>query len=495
MLLAPALGAPPREIAERLAGALSGALGERVDHVEVAGPGFLNVFLAEGWFAAALEELLAAGEAFGAGAPESPETVLVEFVSANPTGPLTAASGRHAAYGDALARILALAGHAVSREYYFNDSGSQVDRLGQSILARARGEEPPEDGYQGDYVDELARGIEGAAELGADVLARHGVDAIMTGIRATLDAYRVTFDTWFLEAGLHDGEPSAVERVIALLEEKGHVYRSEGAVWLRTSAFGDDKDRVLERSSGETTYFANDVAYHANKLERGYDRMINPLGSDHHGYIARMKAALAALGVDPERLEIPMLQFVHIVEGGRRASMSKRRGDFVTLDDLIAEIGVDATRFYMLSRSHESMVDLDLELARAQSNENPVYYVQYAHARIASMLAKAGEERVETALGALARPAELHPAERELIKKLLAFPGEVAEAAERRSPHRIAAYALELAQVFTAFYRDCRVVGAEPASLEDFRITLSVAAQRVIARALGLLGVAAPASM
>jgi arginyl-tRNA synthetase len=495
MLLAPTLGAPPREIAERLAGSLSGALGERLDHVEVAGPGFLNVFLSEGWFVAALADLLAAGEAFGAGTPEPPEKVLIEFVSANPTGPLTAASGRHAAYGDALARILELAGHAVSREYYFNDSGSQVDRLGQSILARARGEEVPEDGYQGDYVDELAKGIDGAADLDAPVLAQHGVDAIMTGIRATLEAYRVTFDSWFLERSLHDGEPSAVERVIALLEEKGHVYRSEGAVWLRTSAFGDDKDRVLERSSGETTYFANDVAYHADKLERGYDRMINPLGSDHHGYIARMKAAMAALGVEPDRLEIPILQFVHIVEGGRRASMSKRRGDFVTLDDLIEEIGVDATRFYMLSRSHESTVDLDLELAREQSSENPVYYVQYAHARIASMLAKAGDERVAAALGAGARPEALHPAERELIKKLLAFPAEVAEAADRRSPHRIAAYALELAQVFTAFYRDCHVVGAEPPSLEDFRITLSVAAQRVIARALGLLGVAAPASM
>ena len=495
MLLAPALGAPPREIAERLAGTLSDALGERVDHVEIAGPGFLNVFLAEGWFVAALEDLLAAGERFGAGAPERPEKVLIEFVSANPTGPLTAASGRHAAYGDALARILELAGHTVGREYYFNDSGSQVDRLGESILARAKGEEVPEDGYQGDYVDALARSIDGAAGLGADVLARRGVDAIMAGIRATLEAYRVTFDSWFLERSLHDGEPNAVEHAIALLEERGHVYRSEGAVWLRTSAFGDDKDRVLERSSGETTYFANDIAYHQNKLERGYDRMINPLGSDHHGYIARMKAALAALGVEPDRLEIPMLQFVHIVEGRRRASMSKRRGDFVTLDDLIAEIGVDATRFYMLSRSHDSTVDLDVELARQQSNENPVYYVQYAHARIASMLAKAGAQRVEAALGADARPEELHPAERELIKKLLAFPGEVAEAADRRSPHRIAAYALELAQVFTAFYRDCRVVGAEPASLEDFRITLSVAAQRVIARALALLGVAAPASM
>ena len=496
MLLAPALGAPPREIAERLAGTLSGALGERVDHVEVAGPGFLNVFLAEGWFVAALEELLAAGEAFGAGAPEPPEKVLVEFVSANPTGPLTAASGRHAAYGDALARILELAGHAVSPRVL-------LQRLGLPGRPPRRVDPRPREGRGGaggrlpGRLRRRARARRSRAPPGSvptcwpTTASTRSWPASARRSRPTA----CTFDSWFLERSLHDGEPSAVERTIALLEEKGHVYRSEGAVWLRTTAFGEDQDRVLVRSSGETTYFANDIAYHENKLERGYDRMINPLGSDHHGYISRMKAAMAALGIDPARLEIPMLQFVHIVEGGRRASMSKRRGDFVTLDDLIAEIGVDATRFYMLSRSHDSTIDLDLELAREQSNENPVYYVQYAHARIASMLAKAGEERVEQALGAGARPAELHPAERELIKKLLAFPGEVAEAAERRSPHRIAAYALELAQAFTAFYRDCRVVGAEPAALEDFRIALSVAAQRVIARALGLLGVAAPASM
>ena len=492
MLLAPALGAPPREIAERLAGTLSSALGEQLDHVEVAGPGFLNVFLSEDWFVAALEELLTAGEAFGAGAPGSLEKVLIEFVSANPTGPLIAASGRHAAYGDALARMLALAGHAVTREYYFNDFGSQVDRFGQSILA-ARGRGPPEDGYQGDYVDELAkrhRRRGRASTRRCSPARRRHRSSPASGRRSRPTG---EFDSWFLERGLDDGGQRRRARDRAAGRE-GHVYRSEGAVRLRTTRCGDDKDRVLERSSGETTYFANDVAYHEDKLERGYDRMINPLGSDHHGYIARMKAAMAALGVDPGRLEIPILQFVHIVEGGRRGSMSKRRGDFVTLDDLIEEIGVDATRFYMLSRSHESTVDLDLELAREQSSENPVYYVQYAHARIASMLAKAGDERVEAALGR-ARPEALHPAERELIKKLLAFPAEVAEAADRRSPHRIAAYALELAQVFTAFYRDCHVVGAEPPSLEDFRITLSVAAQRVIARALGLLGVAAPASM
>jgi arginyl-tRNA synthetase len=492
MLLAPALGAKPRDIAEQLAGALSGRLGDRLERVEVAGPGFLNVFLAQDWFVTALEDLLAAGDAFGAGTPETPEKVLVEFVSANPTGPLTAASGRHAAFGDALARILELAGHAVSREYYFNDRGSQVDRLGESIRARARGEELPEDGYPGAYVDALAREIDGAAEMDVAELAARGVESIMAGIRATLEAYRVQFDSWFLERSLHEGEPNAVQRTLALLEEHGHTYRSEGALWLRTSAFGDDKDRVLIRSSGETTYFANDVAYHEDKLERGYDRMVNLLGSDHHGYIARMKASMSALGVDPDRLEIPILQFVHIVEGARRASMSKRRGDFVTLDDLIAEIGVDATRFYMLSRSHDSTVDLDVELAKSQEKDNPVYYVQYHHARCASIL-----RQVDDPGGEYPSPPtlELHASERELIKKLLAFPGEVAEAAERRSPHKISAYALELSQAFAAFYRDCPVRDAGSDALRSLRLGQVRATKAVIARSLGLLGVEAPDSM
>jgi arginyl-tRNA synthetase len=252
---------------------------------------------------------------------------------------------------------------------------------------------------------------------------------------------------------------------------------------------------VLVRSTGEPTYFAADVAYHEEKLERGYDRLINVLGSDHHGYVARMKAAMAALGAEPERLEIPLMQFVHIVEDGSRASMSKRRGDFITLDELVAEIGVDATRWFMLSRSQDSTVDLDLELARRESSENPVYYVQYAHARINSVLGKAGEERAAAALGRADHPDELHESERELVRKLLAFPDEVAEAAERRGPHRIAAYALELAQVFTAFYRDCQVVGSEPEAVEDLRLRLCVVTQRTIARALALLGVSAPDSM
>jgi arginyl-tRNA synthetase len=495
LVLAPVVGAPPRDVAQRLGDALAESLGPALDRVEVAGPGFLNLFLTDGWYAQAVDWVLAAGDAFGALSPERPERVNLEFVSANPTGPLTAASGRHAAYGDALGRILTLAGHSVEREYYFNDEGGQVRRLAASIQARARGEEPPEDGYQGDYVKELADEIEGSADMDLDALVPLGVALVVARIRATLEAYRVTFDQWFTERTLHEGAPSAIDRALARLEEQGHLYRSDGALWLRTTTFGDDKDRVLVRSSGEPTYFAADVAYHEEKLERGYDRLINVLGSDHHGYVSRMKAAMATLGADPDRLEIPLLQFVHIVEGGSRASMSKRRGDFITLDELIGEIGVDATRWFMLSRSHDSTVDLDLELAKQQSSENPVYYVQYAHARIHSVLEKAGEERVAAALGRQAHPDELHESERELVRKLLAFPDEVAEAAERRGPHRIAAYALELAQVFTAFYRDCQVVGSTPEAVEDLRLRLCVVTQRTIARALALLGVSAPEQM
>jgi arginyl-tRNA synthetase len=495
LVLAPVVGAKPRDVAEQLGDALRASLGEALDRVEVAGPGFLNLFLTDGWYAGAVDWVLAAGDGFGALTPDTPERVNLEFVSANPTGPLTAASGRHAAFGDALGRILTAAGHSVDREYYFNDAGGQVRRLGASIGARARGEEPPEDGYQGDYVKDLAEQIPGAAEMDVDALTARGVELMVAKIRATLDAYRVHFDRWFTERTLHDGSPSAIDRALARLEEEGHLYRSEGALWLRTTTFGDDKDRVLIRSSGEPTYFAADVAYHEEKVERGYDRLINVLGSDHHGYVSRMKAAMATLGVDPDRLEIPLLQFVHIVEGDSRASMSKRRGDFITLDELIGEIGVDATRWFMLSRSHDSTVDLDLELAKQQSSENPVYYVQYAHARIHSVLAKAGEERVAAALGRTAHPDELHESERELVRKLLAYPEEIAEAADRRGPHRIAAYALELAQTFTAFYRDCQVVGSTPEPVEDLRLRLCVVTQRTIASALDLLGVDAPDTM
>jgi arginyl-tRNA synthetase len=498
MLLAGSVGRPPREIAERLGHELQERLGRRLERYEVAGPGFLNLFLADDWHAAGLAQVLAAGETYGAGGAAMPERILVEFVSANPTGPLVAASGRHAAYGDALARILAFHGHEVQREYYLNDAGAQVRKLGESVQARALGQPVPEGGYEGEYVTELAREIPDGATADTDDLAQEAVAKMLARIQATLARFGVRHDRVFSERSLYEGEPSAVRRAFAALEASGHTYRSEGALWLRTTTFGDDKDRVLERANGEPTYFASDCAYLLDKQGRGFERQVDVFGADHHGYVARLRGAFQALGGDPDGIEILIMQFVHLIDRGARSAMSKRRGVFNTLDELIDDIGVDATRFFMLQRSHDSTVDLDLDLAREQSNENPVYYVQYAHARIASMLAKAGAERVAAALasagdGPLGAP--LDPAERALVKKLLAFPDEVAEAAERRVPHRIAVYALELAQDFTAFYRDCRVVGAEPEAVESFRIALSVAAQRTIAGSLRLLGVSAPESM
>ncbi|HEY5317344.1 MAG TPA: arginine--tRNA ligase [Solirubrobacteraceae bacterium] len=497
MLLAPALGVPPREIAERVGSELAKDLGSALERTEVAGPGFLNLFLSERWHRRAVATMLAAGERFGGGGVEVPERILVEFVSANPTGPLVAASGRHAAYGDALARILAFHGHAVQREYYFNDAGSQIRLLGESVRARAIGAPVPGGGYEGDYVAVLADEIPGAADADpADVAAR-AVELLFAQIKATLDRYGVHFDSFFSERILHEGSPSAVERALDALIEGGHAYRTEGALWLRTTTFGDDKDRVLKRSNGEPTYLAADVAYLLNKRDRGFERQVNPMGADHHGYAVRLKAAFSALGGDPDEIEVPLLQFVHLVEGVQKSAMSKRRGEFVTLDELLDEIGVDAARFFMLQRSHDRTVDLDLDLARRETSENPVYYVQYAHARIASMLQRAGSERVAAALAAADEweSGELEDAERKLIRQLVAFPEEIAEAAQRRAPHRIATYALELAQVFTAFYRDCRVVGATPVDVESFRIALSVVAKQTIAAALGLLGVSAPEMM
>jgi arginyl-tRNA synthetase len=497
MLLAPVLGAPPREIASQLGGELSTALGDALVRVEVAGPGFLNLFMSDGWWRGALASVLAARDAFGAGgAGDAAERVLVEFVSANPTGPLVAASGRHAAYGDALARILEHHGHTVSREYYFNDAGSQIQRLGESIQARARGEEVLKDGYQGDYVNALASSIEGAASSDVAAVAAAAVAILLEQIKATLARYGVVFDTFFSERTLHEGSPSELDQAFEQLREAGHLYESEGATWLRTTTFGDREDKVVIRSNGEPTYFAADLAYMLDKRDRGFQRQLDPVGADHHAWAQSVKAGMAALGGDPESLEVPLIQFVHLVEGSERAAMSKRRGEFVTLDDLLDEIGVDATRYFMLERSHDRTLDLDVGLAKQESRENPVYYIQYAHARIASMLRRLDAVRIDAAFASSSWDhGDLHPSERTLVAKLVAFPEELAEAAERRAPHRIAVYALELAQDFTAFYRDCRVVGATPEAVESFRVALSVAAQRVIAVSLGLLGVSAPAEM
>ncbi len=498
MLLAPVLGAPPAKIAALLAEELERQLGDSLERTEVAGPGFLNLFLSDAWHRRALASVLAASQRFGAGHEGPAERILIEFVSANPTGPLVAASGRHAAYGDSLARILEHQGHSVSREYYFNDAGSQVRLLGQSVHARARGEPLPEGGYQGEYVAELAESIPDAASAPVEVVAARAVELLLAQIKATLERYGVRYDTFFSERQLHSGSPSPLDSALEMLQEAGHLYRSEGALWLRTTTFGDDKDRVVVRSNGEPTYFAADLAYMLNKRERGFERLLYPLGADHLVYVRELKAAMAALGGDPDMIEAPILQFVHLVDGGERAAMSKRRATFVTLDELLDEIGVDATRFFMLQRSHDRTLDLDLDLARRESAENPVYYVQYAHARIASVLRRVTDERlVDSALisGAEGGSGELHDPERALIQKLVEFPDEVAEAGSRRAPHRITAYALELAQEFTAFYRDCHVIGSSPEAVESFRIALSAAAGRVIALSLGLLGVSAPESM
>ncbi len=492
LLLAPRLHRPPREVAAALGEELVRGLGERLDRVEVAGPGFLNLFLADAWFVEALAAALTAGAGFGGGGAAQPERIDVEFVSTNPTGPLTVAHGRHAAYGDALARILEFHGHAVTREFYINDYGSQVRRLGESVRAWALGEPIPEDGYRGAYVATLVP-RERAASLDLDTLCAEAVAACLALVRATLERFEVSFDVWASERSLH--EDGLVAAALERLAAHGDTYTSDGALWMRTTDHGDDKDRVLERTDGEHTYFTSDIAYHQDKLARGFERLIDVWGADHHGYVRRMQAALAALGTPPGALDILILQFVHLIDSGGRSAMSKRSGDFVTLDALLDEIGVDAARYFLVQRSHDTTVDIDLELAVKRTNENPVYYIQYAHARIAGVLAKAGTERVEAALASVRLAEPLHASERALLKRLLSFGAEVDEAAERRAPHRIAAFALELAQDFTAFYRDCRVVGAEPAGTESFRIALSVAAQRTIARSLALLGVGAPGEM
>jgi arginyl-tRNA synthetase len=499
MLLAAPLGDNPRAVAERLRAELELELGGSgsLDRIEVAGPGFVNLFLADPWYRRALASLVAAGEDLGPAATASPERILVEFLSANPTGPLHVGGGRHAAYGDALVRLLEAVGHEVEREYYVNDAGGQVTRFAESIAARMTGGEPPEDGYEGEYVAGLAERVaaEGIDPADTETLGRRGIELMLDAVRETLDRFGVRFDTWFSERDLYArGE---VDSALAELDAGNHTYRHEQALWLRTTEFGDDKDRVLIRSNGEPTYLTADVAYHWDKLQRGFGRLIDVLGADHHGYVPRIRAAIEALGADAGAFEALIMSLVHIVEEGERAQMSKRSGDFVSLDELLDDIGVDATRWFMLWRSHETTVDLDLELARSQSSENPVYYVQYAHARIASILRKAGAaaEGATSGFDPELAGAALEGSEKALIKRLLEFPEEVRESAARRAPHRICAYSTAVAADFHAFYRDCQVVGAEGEGVEASRLALCLCAKRTISGALGLLGISAPERM
>ena len=457
----------PRELAAELVETAQSL--PEVERAEIAGPGFVNLFLSDTWFADALRAILDAGEGFGGGWAQPKQRIQVEMVSANPTGPITVASARNGAYGDSVARLLAFAGHEVEREYYYNDAGAQMDRFRESVEAARRGEEPPEDGYRGDYIAELAR------EAGdpVDLMRKH--------IEDSLERFRIHFDSWESQ--------SEIERRVSELLPRLDTYEAEGTLWARTTAFGDDKDRPLIRSTDRSfLYFAADVAYVQDKFERGFDKAIYVLGADHHGYVARLKAAAAMLGYNPERVEVLLYQLVHLTKGGETSKMSKRRGDVVFLDDFVDEIGVDAARWYLVKSGPDQTIDIDVDLAAEKSQKNPVYYVQYAHARIAGILRNAGDAEVSSAepVGPLAGE------ERELVKRLLELPAVAADAAEKRGPQAIPAYAIRVADDFHRFYHEHRVLESDQ---QAFRLALVRGAQNVIARCLDLIGVEAPDRM
>ena len=463
--LAGELKRPPREVAEELA--TTAATLEGVERVDVAGPGFLNLFLEDAWFVETLAQMLGRGDGFGGGSAAAPERVQVELVSANPTGPITVASARNAAYGDSVARLLAFAGHTVEREYYYNDAGLQMDLFRSSVEAARRGEETPEGGYQGAYVADLAR------EPGDPV------PRMLALIEDALERFRVRFDTFERQSVVEAEIPEA----IALLE----TYEADGALWARTSRYGDEKDRVLLRTDGTPTYFAGDAAYVRRKYARGFDRLIYVLGADHHGYVARLQALAEMLGHPRASIEVLIYQLVNLTRGGEATKMSKRRGDVVFLDEFVDEIGVDAARWYLVSRGHDQTIDIDIDLAAEKTAKNPVFYVQYAHARIAGILRNA--DRREQLV---APPGPLAPEERDLVKRLAEFPAVVAEATERRAPHAIPNHAIRVADDFHRFYHHHKVLGTEE---EPFRLGLCLATKTVVARALDLVGVEAPDRM
>ncbi len=505
MLLAKSARRPPRQVAEAIRQHFPRIF--EVERVEVAGPGFLNVFLAPAWCATALGEILETGDAYGRSEAGAGRRVQIEFVSANPTGPLVVVNARAAAVGDSLARILAARGDRVFREYYVNDAGNQVQTLARSLEIRIRqqvGEaaELPEESYPGEYLVELAKeylSTEGPDVLSAaeaerlDRLGRFAVKRITEGQRRVLSAYGVEFDSWFSERGLREsGKPP---QVLERLRERGYVYDAEGAAWFRSTAFGDDKDRVLVKSDGEPTYFVNDIAYHVDKVERGFERLIDLYGPDHHGHLLRMQAALKALGYPDGILDILIIQLVTLLREGQPVRMSKRMGEFVTMEELIGEVGRDAARFTFLTRRHDSPLDFDLEVVTRQTAENPVYYVQYAHARIASIFQHLREKKLplpdwrRVDLGLL-RLGE----EQSLIKRLLQFPHVVAAAARTLEPHRIAYYLQELAGLFHPYYKSHRVVGDDLA-LTNARLALAAGVGLIVRNGLDLLGVSAPEKM
>ena len=466
---------------------------------ETAAPGFLNLRLADRALETTIHGVLAAPADWGRVAPIRPRSVNVEFVSANPTGPLHIGNARGAFVGDLLCRVLEAGGQHVTREYYFNDSGTQIRNLGASVAALRRGEPVPEDGYKGDYVADLVAELPDdvlaeAAAPGADMAGMVGhwaAGRVREGIEASLATLGVRFDVWTSEARLHD--EGWVGRAVERLRERGHVYEQDGALWFRSTDFGDDKDRVIIRSNGEPTYFAADIGYVTEKFSRGFDHLVYVWGADHHGTVARVRNAARAMGYDPEAVQMLLYSWVRFVRDGVEVSMSKRAGNFITLDELLSEIGVDSARWFFASRSVNTGIDFDIELAKKQSNENPVYYVQYAHARVASIVRKAAEAGLVPApnvTGLLAGAPE-----GALARAVARLPEVIEDAVAAEETQGITAYATELATAFHAFYRDARVVDAEAPERSAARLALAVATRITLANALGLLGISAPESM
>lgn len=472
---------------------------------KVAGPGFINFYLKPDWLYALLADIAAAGADWGRSDAGRGEKVQVEFVSANPTGPLHVGHGRGAAVGSALANLLRVAGYDVATEFYINDAGNQIDNLAASVDARYRellGQQVafPEDGYHGsDIVDTAQRIIDqvGSRYLLVAPAERLAVfkelarEEKLALLREDLEAFGVTFDVWFSERTLH---PGAIEATCRQLKASGHMYDKDGALWLKSTDYGDDKDRVVIRDNGVPTYLAADIAYHRDKFVRGFDRVINIWGADHHGYISRVKAAVGALGYEPDRLEVLILQMVNLYQHGELVKMSKRTGQGVTLSELIEEVGRDAARFFFIMRSTDSQLDFDLDLAKSRTNENPVFYIQYAHARIASIFRQAAEAGIPLPAAGTPLAALTTEWEADLIKKLGEYPDEVAAAARERAPHHIARYAHEVAALFHSFYNQCRVIGAPP-EVQAARLVLVAAVRDTLRSALAILGVDAPERM
>jgi arginyl-tRNA synthetase len=502
--LAKAAGRPPREVAELLAESLRAHPG--IESVDVAGPGFLNITLAKGALGQIAVNAVTGGEAYGRTDVLAGQKLNLEFVSANPTGPVHIGSTRWAAVGDALARLLEASGAEVAREYYLNDAGAQIDRFARSLQAGAQGQPVPDDGYAGSYIAEIAAQVV-SAEPGLlerpddeqlQVFRTHGVELMVGEIRSSLEAFGVDFDVFFSETSLH--ESGALEKAIARLREQGHVYEADGAVWLRTTDFGDDKDRVLVKADGEPTYFAADCAYYLDKRDRGFDKVVIMLGADHTGYVGRYKALVAAAGDDPEtHLEILIGQLVNLLRDGQPVRMSKRAGTVVVLEDLVDAIGADAARYALARASVDQPIDLDLDLWSRKSNDNPVFYVQYAHARISSVLRNAADLGLTLGEASDVEAAQLaHPRESDLLRAIGEFPRVLAGAAELRAPHRVARYLEELAGTYHRFYDSCRVLprgDEEATSLTTARLWLCAATETVLRNGLAVLGVHAPERM